>query len=64
MGEQRFVRMSEAARRLGLSRTRIYELAQCQRVPFVRLADQTMRVPVAWLDRLEDEAMRRLRETQ
>lgn len=59
--EAKFVRLSDAAKRLSLPRTRIYELAAAGKVPVVRLSDRTMRVPESWLLQLEQEALSRLR---
>lgn len=62
--EVKFVRLSEAAKRLSLPRTRIYELAAAGRVPVVKLADRTMRVPESWLLQLEQEALARVAQAQ
>lgn len=56
--EARFVSISDAARHLAVNRTRMYELVAQGRVPAVRLGEHgTIRIPVAWIEQVEREAM-------
>jgi excisionase family DNA binding protein len=56
--EQVLYRMSEAAKVLGISRTRIYELVASGDLPHVRLGGTSIRIPRAAIDRLIEDAMK------
>ncbi len=62
MAVQEFLRISEVADRLGISRTTAYDLIQRGSLPAVRLAGRggrgLLRVPAAALERLAADAMR------
>ena len=58
--EVRFVRLSEAARRLDIPLARTYDLAAKGRIPVVKLARRTMRVPEAWFEILASRAIARV----
>jgi excisionase family DNA binding protein len=53
-----FLRPIEVARLLGVSRSEVYRLIRTGRIPSVRLAERVVRVPLAGLRRLADEASR------
>ena len=55
--EPLFLRPVEAARLLGVSRTRIYEMLNTGSIPAVRLEGRTWRIPRAALERLAQDAM-------
>jgi excisionase family DNA binding protein len=56
--EQIFFRPNEAARALGCSRTRIYELVHAGDLPYVRLGGTSIRIPKAAIQKLVDDAMK------
>ncbi len=57
-----FLRLREVALRLGIPRTRIYELAKAGKIPTVSLTgNHSLRVPLRWLEELERQALARLR---
>ncbi len=56
--EQILYRPIEAARALGVSRTRIYELVQTGDLPHIRLGGKAIRIPRLALERLVEEAMK------
>lgn len=62
MAEKEFLRVSDVADRLGVSRTTAYELIQRGSLPVVRLAGRggrgILRVPAAALEKLAADAMR------
>lgn len=55
--EQVLLRPSEAARALGCSRTRVYELVHAGDLPHVRLGGTSIRIPRVAIQRLVDHAM-------
>jgi excisionase family DNA binding protein len=55
--EQVLLRPSEAAKALGCSRTRIYELIHAGDLPHVRLGGTSIRIPRVAIQRLVDHAM-------
>jgi excisionase family DNA binding protein len=55
--EQIFLRPGEAARALGCSRTRVYELVHAGTLPHVRLGGTSIRIPKAAIQKLVDDAM-------
>ena len=57
--EQVLLRPTEAARALGCSRTRVYELVHAGDLPHVRLGGTSIRIPKVAIQRLIDEAMTR-----
>jgi excisionase family DNA binding protein len=61
MAEKEFLRVSDVADRLGVSRTTAYDLIQRGSLPAVRLTGRggrgILRVPAAALDRLATDAM-------
>jgi excisionase family DNA binding protein len=54
---QLFLRPVEAAKALGCSRTRIYELVHAGELPHVLLGGTSIRIPKAALDALVAQAM-------
>ena len=56
---QVLLRTAEAARALGISRTRVYELVRAGSLPHVLLGGTSIRIPVAAIDELVAEAMGR-----
>jgi excisionase family DNA binding protein len=56
--EQALYRPIEAAKALGCSRTRIYELVHAGDLPHLRLGGTSIRIPKVAIQRLIDEAMR------
>jgi len=55
--EQLLLRPAEAARALGCSRTRVYELINTGDLPHVRLGGTSIRIPRVAIDRLINAAM-------
>ena len=55
--EPLFLRPIEAARLLGVSRTRIYEMLNTGSIPAVRLEGRTWRIPRAAIEKLAHDAM-------
>jgi excisionase family DNA binding protein len=55
--EQVLLRPIEAAKALGCSRTRVYELVQTGDLPHVRLGGTSIRIPRAAIQRLVDDAL-------
>jgi excisionase family DNA binding protein len=58
MQEQILLRPVEAAKALGCSRTRIYELVHSGDLPHVRLGGTSIRIPRAAIDLLVAKAMK------
>jgi excisionase family DNA binding protein len=56
--EQVMYRPSEAAKALGCSRTRVYELVHSGDLPHVLLGGTSIRIPRIAIDRLVDDAMK------
>ncbi len=56
--EQVLLRPSEAAKALGCSRTRVYELVHAGDLPHVRLGGTSIRIPKLAIQRLIDQAMK------
>jgi excisionase family DNA binding protein len=56
--ERVFLRPTEAARALGCSRTRIYELVHAGDLPYVRLGGSSIRIPKAAIQKLVEDAMK------
>jgi excisionase family DNA binding protein len=57
--EQVLLRTVEAAKLLGCSRTRVYELVQQGHLPAVRLGGTSIRIPRIAIDAMIQNAMRR-----
>jgi excisionase family DNA binding protein len=55
--EQMLLRTGEAAKALGCSRSRVYELVASGDLPHIRLGGQAIRIPVAAITKLVDDAM-------
>jgi excisionase family DNA binding protein len=55
--EQVLLRPSEAAKALGCSRTRVYEMVHTGDLPHVRLGGTSIRIPKVAIQRLIDDAM-------
>lgn len=55
--DQVLLRPSEAAKALGCSRTRVYELVHAGDLPHVRLGGTSIRIPRVAIQRLVDHAM-------
>jgi excisionase family DNA binding protein len=58
MQEQILLRPVEAAKALGCSRTRVYELVHSGDLPHVRLGGTSIRIPRAAIDLLVVKAMK------
>jgi len=56
--EQVLLRPSEAAKALGCSRTRVYEMVHTGDLPHVRLGGTSIRIPKLAIQRLIDDAMK------
>jgi excisionase family DNA binding protein len=56
--EQILYRAGEAAKALGVSRTRVYELVQTGDLPHVRLGGKAIRIPKVALEKLVEDAMK------
>ena len=57
MEQKLFLRPTEAAAMLSVSRTRLYEMLNAGTIPAVRLEGRTWRIPRAALERLVADAM-------
>jgi excisionase family DNA binding protein len=55
--EQVLLRPGEAAKALGCSRTRVYELVHSGDLPHVRLGGTSIRIPSAAIQQLVNDAM-------
>lgn len=53
---RKFIRVSEVAAALGVTRQRVYELIHEGRIPAVRISRKSLRVPGSWLDEWEARA--------
>ena len=56
--EQILLRPIEAAKALGCSRTRVYELVHAGDLPHVRLGGTSLRIPRAAIEKLVQDAMK------
>jgi len=58
--EQILLRPIEAAKALGCSRTRVYELVNSGHLPHVRLGGSSIRIPKAAIEKMVQDAMREM----